>query len=272
MKAVTGKLTGKILLVALGLALPPLLTQCGAPKPMRPDLNGSSDLEPISNSQTGKMASASGSDAVAGANPGTNLPTTTTPADGANANQDFMSGLIQNLGKMFAGGGSTSGGTTPSTGSAPTTQTTNADCIEGDQTSCQSELAEFNGLNAVRAEKGLPALQLDPKLSWVARDWSRQQGMMISHLGFPFARTSAFTKKFPGSPVPGVGGENVAFNQGGPTAQAVGDSFTGQWKGSAGHYANMVGGYRSVGIGIVCKTTNAAGGGGICTATQIFAR
>lgn len=96
----------------------------------------------------------------------------------------------------------------------------------------------FNAINAVRANAGLPPVQLRADLSNIARDWSQQMARAggISHR--PQAQLSAM--------LPAgwrAWAENVAEA---PTAQWAQSAL----EGSPSHYVNMTGNYNVVGVGI----------------------
>ena len=126
-------------------------------------------------------------------------------------------------------------------------------CIAGAVFSCQVEEGVVRYTNAMRAKHGKKPLSQDPRLSYVARDWSMKQGGGISHFGFPWARATVFRSRFPASEVPSIGAENVAMNSPGANdADAIAKGFTDQWEHSSGHFANIMGNFKSIGVGIVC--------------------
>lgn len=138
------------------------------------------------------------------------------------------------------------------------------DCYKGDQRTCKIEFLIAQKTNAYRRQSGLSDLQFDPKVSFVARNWSTRQsaGGFIGHSGFPEARVGLYQREF------GTGiffsAENVAMNFCNGSEEAVAASFAQQWWDSPGHRANMLGGHAAIGVGIV-ETT-----GGACYGTQIF--
>ena len=206
-----------------------------------------------------------------------------TTANGTSNPIDGISTLI----KQLMGGSSSGLGGKADIGSG---------CIEGDAFTCQVEASLVKYTNDIRAQNGKQPLTQNFRLSFVARDWSIKQGGMISHTGFPSARVTVFQQKFPGIAVPMISGENVAMNSGGGAdADALAKMFADQWKNSPGHFANMIGPYSYIGIGISCPNRKNSGttssqpasgndlgslisslissfGGGTCTGTQIFAR
>lgn len=136
---------------------------------------------------------------------------------------------------------------------APTSEPTinpAADCYSGDDFSCRAEREITRLTNLKRA--GLPPLQHDAKLSFVARDWSRQQGLsgLISHTGFPLARISVYRQEFASQP--SILGENVAMfsGSGSISPENVAQTFVEQWFNSDGHRRNMLGNYGSLGAGV----------------------
>lgn len=157
-----------------------------------------------------------------------------------------------------------------------------AGCIDGDDFTCKAEAALVRYTNAIRARASLPPLEHEFKVSFVARDWSAQQGASISHEGFPAARVSVYQERFPGETVPRLSGENVAMFTGiGAAPEAIAKTFADMWENSPGHYANIVSGHAAIGVGIKCTPTTSQGGGGLgagfgggslCTGTQIFSR
>jgi len=93
----------------------------------------------------------------------------------------------------------------------------------------------FDDTNAVRAEQGLRGLVRDTRLDQVAADWARQQwenGAMSHNPDYSTQIPSGWQRA----------GENVG--KGYTYTQIV-----PAWRASAGHYANLVGDYTSVGIG-----------------------
>ena len=134
-----------------------------------------------------------------------------------------------------------------------TTRKIASPCIAGAVFSCKVEESVVKYTNAMRAKHGKKPLSQDPRLSYVARDWSMKQGEVISHVGFPWARATVFRNRFPASEVPGIGAENVAMNSPGVNdADAIAKGFADQWEHSSGHFANIMGNFKFIGVGIVC--------------------
>lgn len=103
------------------------------------------------------------------------------------------------------------------------------------------EIYSFNQINAVRAQAGLPALQLRSDISAIARDWSQQ---MVNAGGISHRPQSQLSAMMP------AGWRGWAEN----VAQAP----TIQWAQSAledssDHYVNMTGPYNVVGIGVAIR-------------------
>lgn len=154
------------------------------------------------------------------------------------------------------------GGTQPS-GSGTSTPTTDTDpaqngsttCIDGDDLTCEIELAIVKYTNEFRAsEGGLAPIAHEPHVSWVARDWSRQQAESgtISHDGFPQERLAAFDTQFPDLTLSfSYIGENVLFNSYLSTvADLIGKNMVQQWIDSPPHRANMLNTYTIMGAGV----------------------
>ena len=248
--------------------------------------------------QTGSVGSGSGvvanatgtsgaTDTTTATTTGT-TPSTTTAAPGSSPTASTgVAAFIQQLINGFSQGGGGLLGAKEDIGPG---------CLEGDPWTCQAEASLVKYTNDVRAKNSKSPLTQDFRLSDVARDWSVKQGAMISHTGFPTARVAVFQQKFPGVSVPQIAGENVAMNGASSSdADGVAKMFSDMWEASPGHFANMIGPYRYIGVGVSCPghkdatTTNtqpAANngdlaslisslfsgiGGGSCTGTQIFA-
>jgi uncharacterized protein YkwD len=137
----------------------------------------------------------------------------------------------------------------PTTTSAPTTtsqpQSNSTDNLE--QTI-------FNQINQYRAQQGLPALNLDSRISDQARSHSQDMSngaTTFGHDGFT-QRVQAIAQGAPAEAIANLmpetaAAENVAKNQGysDPATQAVTD-----WLHSPEHLHNIVGNYRMTGIGV----------------------
>jgi uncharacterized protein YkwD len=107
------------------------------------------------------------------------------------------------------------------------------------------EQAIFSQINQYRAQQGLPALNLDSRISDQARNHSQDMSNSAApfgHDGFT-QRVQAITNLMPET----AAAENVAKNQGysDPATQAVTD-----WLHSSEHLQNIVGNYRLTGIGV----------------------
>jgi uncharacterized protein YkwD len=166
----------------------------------------------------------------------------------------------------------------PKPSQKPEVKPDTAGCIDGDDFTCKAEAALVRYTNAIRAKASLAPLRHEFKVSFVARDWSTQQGASISHDGFPTARVSVYQQRFPDETVPRISGENVAmFTGAGADPEVIAKTFADMWENSPGHYANIVGGHAAIGVGIKCARSGAQGGGGfgggsLCTGTQIFSK
>ena len=105
----------------------------------------------------------------------------------------------------------------------------------------QMEIYAFNAINAVRARAGLPALELRADISAIARDWSQQ---MVNAGGISHRPQAQLSAMMP------AGWRAWAEN--------VAEAPTIQWAQSAledssSHYANMVGNYNVIGIGVAIR-------------------
>lgn len=125
-----------------------------------------------------------------------------------------------------------------------------ADCYKSNASICKIEAEILRLTNEERARKSRGALKLAPRLSWVAREWSFTQGKRrsISHDGFPGQRESLFTREFNGSQAE-IMAENVAMTGAGSESD-IAQQFYDMWRRSPGHYANMIGNYAAMGIGV----------------------
>lgn len=105
-------------------------------------------------------------------------------------------------------------------------------------------------------------------MAWVARDWSMGQARQgsIGHQGFPADRYTTFTTEFgPAAPV-SFAAENVAYAYGTSTLpDEIAATFMTMWINSAGHRANILGNFVTLGVG-VAKTGN------YYYATQLFGK
>ena len=271
-----------------------LCMQCGGSnKPAPVKRNGMQNIDQQQGVNPGSQQNTLGDNNGAIGDSSTVPDSQGTASGGATTGNSQLDALSTFL-KTVAAGKPASTTTTTSTGTGTGTASAgNADttgCIKGDDFTCRAEAELVKATNEIRAEVGKPPLTHNFQLSFVARDWSIKQGGMISHTGFPLARASVFMENFPGVPVPSISGENVAMFSGGGEPESVGRSLAQQWKNSPGHYANMIGGYRMIGVGIKCSNTGSSntassggtgiealiagllkGVGGQCTGTQIFA-
>lgn len=107
------------------------------------------------------------------------------------------------------------------------------------QSTGDMEIFVFNAINGVRARAGLSSVQLRSDISAIARDWSQQ---MINAGGISHRPQNQLSAMLP------AGWRGWAEN--------VAEAPTIEWaqsalEGSSGHYANMVGDYNVVGIGVV---------------------
>jgi len=150
--------------------------------------------------------------------------------------------------------------------------TTNTDdCYKGDAFTCKVERLIGEKTNKYRKGRGLAPLALDAKIAFVARDWSQKQARSgyISHSGFPSSRMTVYRQEFNVSR--SLHGENVAMtsmvsasSQDDAAAERVAEEFADMWWNSSGHRANMLGQFRSLGVGVFKNSR------GSWYATQIF--
>jgi uncharacterized protein YkwD len=142
-------------------------------------------------------------------------------------------------------------------------------CYRGEPVICQTERLITDQTNAIRRARGLSPLTHDAKLSFIARQWSQEQGdgWGISHAGFPRLRVQAFRQEFGQQVPPRMAAENVAMTSVRRDAQPshIASDFTRMWETSSGHYQSMIGNFRMIGVGVY---RNPRGG---YYATQIFA-
>ncbi|MBZ8179497.1 CAP domain-containing protein [Oscillatoria salina] len=131
----------------------------------------------------------------------------------------------------------------PSPNSAPATPTTTQSAAVGSLSAL--EQAIHQQVNQYRISKGLPALELDARISEQSRLHSEamaQGKVPFSHQGFE-GRVKAVERAIPYR----AAAENVAYNQGyqDPATQAVQG-----WIQSDGHRKNMEGDFDVSGIGV----------------------
>lgn len=148
---------------------------------------------------------------------------------------------------------------------------TNSDCYKADEFVCKVERLIGEKTNKYREGRGLQPLALDAKIAFVSRDWSQKMSRSgyISHSGFPSSRAAVYRQEFN---VPrSLRGENVAMtgrvggsSQDDAAAERIAQEFAVMWWNSSGHRANMLGRFKSLGVGVF-KTSR-----GSWYATQIF--
>jgi uncharacterized protein YkwD len=140
-----------------------------------------------------------------------------------------------------------------------------SDCYKGARDICDVEVAISKTVNQERVKAGLHTVTFSAKASWVARQWSTQQGSagQISHAGWPSAREAAYSKEFGPSAKLGTNAENVAMTSGGAES-GVAREFMDMWMHSPGHRANILGPSAAIGIGVAKSAS------GEWYATQIF--
>jgi uncharacterized protein YkwD len=108
------------------------------------------------------------------------------------------------------------------------------------------EPSVFDKINSYRSSRGLTNLVLDPVISKIARDHSQQMSDNIipfGHVNFN-KRVTIITSKMH---VKGIG-ENVAWNTATDNSDEI--AVVG-WLNSKPHLKNIVGNYKTTGIGIV---------------------
>lgn len=142
-------------------------------------------------------------------------------------------------------------------GTTPTNTVTPAasGCYKADASICAIEAEILRLTNEERAhptkmfQSPHTALKAAPKLGFVARDWSKKQAARgsIGHDGFPDRRMAVFSKEFPNAQAD-ISGENVAMT--GFDDGAIAKQFFKMWLNSPGHYANMMGEYVAMGVGV----------------------
>lgn len=141
-------------------------------------------------------------------------------------------------------------------------------CYKADEQICEIERLILEQTNAYRAKSGLAPLAAGYRLGFAARDWSQTQAERgrIGHAGFPSARRSLLVSEFGQDIKVSVSAENVAMTGYSRNSnEAVASDFTRMWWNSSGHRRNMLGNYRSLGVGV-------AKVGRSWYATQIFGR
>lgn len=148
---------------------------------------------------------------------------------------------------------------------------TNSECYKADEFICKVERLIGEKTNKYRQGRGLQPLVLDAKIAFVSRDWSKKQAASgsIGHSGFPSSRMAVYRQEFNVSR--SLRGENVAMTgrAGGSSrddaaAERVAEEFAVMWWNSSGHRANMLGRFKTLGVG-VHQTSR-----GSWYATQIF--
>lgn len=198
----------------------------------------------------------------------TTHPQTTTPGSSQGQTPAGKPGMPP---QSSSSNSNTNSNSTPSITPQPISPPQNADCYKGDTFICKIERLITDKTNKYRASRGLQPLTHEAKFSFVARDWSLQQGRAgnISHRGFPNSRESVYRAEFGVST--DFNGENVAYtsmvgggSQSDAAAEAVAQEFAVMWWNSSGHRANMLGNFKKIGVGMH-KTSR-----GAWYATQIF--
>lgn len=162
--------------------------------------------------------------------------------------------------------------TQSTTTTPPIVQPSTSSCYKGDIFICKIERIIAEKTNKYRASRGLQPLNMDSKISFVARDWSKKQSNsgFISHMGFPSARQGVYRSEF--SESRSLNGENVAYTgmvggsgqQDDSAAERVAEEFAVMWWNSSGHRRNMLGNFSNIGVGVAQRAN------GSWYATQIF--
>lgn len=175
---------------------------------------------------------------------------------GSDARNDASGSEVDSDGPTREVPDSSTGGNT-SAASQPLTS-----CYKGDEWTCQVEAEIVRLTNELRSEP----LQQVYEDSYVVRLWSEEQAAAktISHDGFPTARRTALKAEFPYATW-GFRAENVAMNGRGAknSPTEVAQTFVTMWENSEGHRKNMLGPYKSIGVGVATD-------GSAVYATQIF--
>ena len=180
-----------------------------------------------------------------------------------NSVNPLNNGIANGTGNNGTGGGGTSGNNN--------IINTNAECYKADEFVCKVERLIGEKTNKYRESRGLQPLALDSKIAFVSRDWSQKMSRsgFISHSGFPSSRVSVYRQEFNTSR--SLRGENVAMSGrvsgsslDDAAAERIAQEFAVMWWNSSGHRANMLGRFKSLGVG-VHKTSR-----GSWYATQIF--
>ena len=154
---------------------------------------------------------------------------------------------------------SDSSGTSGGDASGQTVSITN--CYKAEAEICAIEAEIVRLTNTYRTA----ALIQNFASSFVARDWSNSQAKagQISHEGFPAARKKVLLAEFPDAKW-SFSAENVAMLQSNETdGNQIAQQLVTMWYNSEGHRINMLGNYRSIGVGVT-KLNNSY------YATQIF--
>lgn len=139
-------------------------------------------------------------------------------------------------------------------------------CVKGSELECAVEAELVRLVNQERQKAGLDEVKHNFEVSFVSRDWSKQQFTRgMSHAGFPRERQQVFRDEFDRSP-PSMTAENVAQNRTrGTDAKALARSLMSMWMNSSGHRGNILGRHRALGAGVSIR-------GSSVMATQIFVR
>lgn len=134
-------------------------------------------------------------------------------------------------------------------------------CYKGDAWECEVESEVVRLVNDMRRQK----LDQSFEASFVARRWSEDQASVaeISHQGFPHERQRTLKQEFPGYAI-AFRAENVAMTYSpDPEPRKVAKTLVKNWYDSIGHRENMLGSYRTIGVGIARR-------GNYVYGTQIF--
>lgn len=155
-----------------------------------------------------------------------------------------------NTGAEAESGTPTGDNASPVDNSAVTDRPLLKSCYRGDTFSCTVEATIVSETNIIRGSLGSLAHAFET--SFVARDWSMAQAEAsnISHDGFPYERRKVLLAEFPNAKW-GFNAENVAMmtvRESDPVK--LGKAFAEMWKNSPGHYKNMIGNYKYLGVGV----------------------
>lgn len=213
----------------------------------------------------GKHRKSASAQEEAGTGDAQGLPTKPKPLP------DPVSDIPETSGSSTADTSST--GTSPAPGNNTPAPEEGSYCYKSTPEICDIEAVIIRETNRYREEVGVQPLKYSTKISFVARDWSQDQGEDgdISHTGFPSARLTALIEEFgvkPSTKLFAMSGENVAMKtkKSTSTAEQIGVAIATQWRNSSGHYKNMIkSSYTAIGVGISIIGTSVY-------ATQIFGK